>query len=406
MTTLALNTPMNLNNFILEECRKITVIHSSEIETLKTEYEYNMKLVQEKIDDKIKILATRINNYLKKDLDSFYEALYHDRISECDFLLKNNLVIDLEYSKKKSTPIIIAATKGYFSIVKLLIDSGANINVSDKNNDSLLNIIVRQSSSNKESIEIIRQLISNGADINSKNYEGNTPLHISMLTTPYNMDIIELLIKSGSNINAQNNSIMTPLMFASIDGEADCMKLLLDMDANINIQNLWGATALYIAVQSRNIKSVKLLLEAGSDINIKTYAGKTPYDAAKNPDIVKLLTEPINVRCVYAKNSLTTNDLINIKIHSGEPDWINVKIRNNNQWCIEQISIRNLVLRIPKNFATKIEYHVLPVGTLTRMGEKTYKTQFETFVKFPMGMRVDINDQCFQLGSIYRVWQN
>ena len=59
-------------------------------------------------------------------------------------------------------------------------------------------------------------MINEGANVNSKNKEGNTPLHLACLSNNPKQDhstkIEELLLEKGADINAQNNKLETPLM--------------------------------------------------------------------------------------------------------------------------------------------------------------------------------------------------
>ncbi|MEH1771269.1 MAG: ankyrin repeat domain-containing protein, partial [Nostoc sp.] len=58
------------------------------------------------------------------------------------------------------------------------------------------------SQGNKQVVEL---LIAKGADVNAKNKDGNTPLHLA-----YDLDIVKLLIAKGADANAKNNDDMTP----------------------------------------------------------------------------------------------------------------------------------------------------------------------------------------------------
>lgn len=64
----------------------------------------------------------------------------------------------------------------------------------------------------QNNINIVRELISNGADINEKNVDNNTPLHLA--TNENDIDIVRELISKGADINGKNLDNNTPLYLA------------------------------------------------------------------------------------------------------------------------------------------------------------------------------------------------
>ena len=116
--------------------------------------------------------------------------------------------------------------------------------------------------------EIIELFLKHGAKINSKNKDGETPLHI-MAQHRANYDCLELLIDAGANPDAQDNDGCTPLMDAVHHPQAMMRKDLI-----------------------RN-------LAENSDTSIKNNAGKTAYDLAKenqafNDETLLLFLKPVD----------------------------------------------------------------------------------------------------------------
>jgi len=66
--------------------------------------------------------------------------------------------------------LTIAAYQGHKKIVELLIANGADVNTKNNNGDNSLIIAAYQGHK-----EIVKQLIANGADVNTKNNNGDTP---------------------------------------------------------------------------------------------------------------------------------------------------------------------------------------------------------------------------------------
>ncbi|MBE9166049.1 ankyrin repeat domain-containing protein [Pleurocapsales cyanobacterium LEGE 06147] len=126
-------------------------------------------------------------------------------------------------------------------------------------------------------------LIANGADIKTRNRDGNTLLHITK-----NQEIALLAIKQGININATDKDGNTPLHYAE---SPEIVKLLIKQGANISYRNILGKTPLHLAAIHKSYTYfLEELLEAGANINIKDNQGKTPLDYArsgKNERIIK-----------------------------------------------------------------------------------------------------------------------
>src|SRR5207247_10256570 len=95
---------------------------------------------------------------------------------------------------------------------------------------------------------LIRSLLDSGADVNVAQADGTTALHWAV----YNDDAetAALLVKRRANVNAANRYGVPPLSLACTNGNGDLVKLLLDAGADANASLQGGETVLMTAGRS------------------------------------------------------------------------------------------------------------------------------------------------------------
>jgi len=131
------------------------------------------------------------------------------------------------------------------------------------------------------SVSMVRLLIEKGADINAKNNDEETPLHRAVWQS--NLDVIRLLIEKGATVNAKGNGGRIPLHEAAFKGNPEVVRLLIEKGATVNAKDSEGKTPLYWAATAINgiPDIIRLLIEKGADVNAKNNNGITPLYVAK-----------------------------------------------------------------------------------------------------------------------------
>ena len=145
-----------------------------------------------------------------------------------------------------TTPLHAASVKGHFNIASLL-KNGADSNSRDVLGRTPLH---RVSQGGKlvmveSSLEIARLLVISGADVNVTDNEGWTPLHASA-RSGYR-DIADLLLESGASLDIQNGMQETPLHLACYNGKVNVSRLLIDRGSSMNSQDENGFVPLHLA---------------------------------------------------------------------------------------------------------------------------------------------------------------
>ncbi len=134
-------------------------------------------------------------------------------------------------------------------------------------------------------IELVRQLLQQGADVNDAHGDGMTALHWAAEAN--DRTLAETLLYAGANLEAGTRiGDYRPLHIASRKGHADVVRVLLDAGADHGAASRnSGVLALHLAAASGSVPTVQALLDAGADPNAREGSwDQTPlvFAAAEN----------------------------------------------------------------------------------------------------------------------------
>lgn len=226
------------------------------------------------------------------------------------------------------TPLLFAARSGDLESARLLIEAGADPNVTTARHG---NALVIASAGGHE--DMVRYLLEMGTDPNSADENGITSLHHAVGTglsfvngvlydpvyriRPSNsLKLVKALLESGANVNAQITSDQilgpeeyaftmtgaTPFLLAAASADVPIMRLLHDFGADLQLNTDEGITPLIAAAQyactgtcafqgqGKNIsnnkdielalQAVKALVEMGVELNATDKSGRTAMHLA------------------------------------------------------------------------------------------------------------------------------
>jgi len=266
-----------------------------------------MYAIQERSLPMVKLLinhGANINYINKKCMyDSLFYAIFENDITIAEFILKNDVYI--KRCSENNKRLILKYIITYKSIpwIKLLINTGLDLN--DENNYSpLYYAIIRKS------LSIVKFLVENGANVNHT-YQYSESLLITAIKYA-DLNIIEYLIdqkatinflnnqdfnefnnilykdsikikKLFNNKNINNNNSIRKIFYYFIQmmisyNDMSLLKFLVRNNIDVNIKNEDGNTPLIEAIKCGSLEIVNYLIENGANCNEINNQGKSVYE--------------------------------------------------------------------------------------------------------------------------------
>lgn len=218
-------------------------------------------------------------------------------------VLENSIVHDLveiilvqgHYKKvnfKRSLNFI--DDEDYFGLLKRLLILKPKLNEAKKNGETVIFDTITYAN-----LDLIKLLINNGADANISDYEGNTPLSrliddgLTRKTQKEREQFLErivFLLKFRIDLNITDEEGKTVFHKTVISNDIEVIEKLLTKKVDLDIRDKQGRTALHHTQWKGNYKIAKLLISAGADMNVSDAAGFTILNYAALLGHVKLVT--------------------------------------------------------------------------------------------------------------------
>ncbi len=275
-------------------------------------YEYAKSLIEAKAEIFKMNLAGE--NALKIALSKGYKAV-------------DNIVLpsNVNQSDDNSNSVLMTAVslKAPADVLKLILSKGADPNARNKAQDSALHIAVRQNYAEQGVV-----LLDANADIFQYNAQQENPLFLALTAKPAPLEWffrpnviaardangdsvvhhaarknlpegIAYLIKNGASLDVLNNALETPLHTAAKYDATEAIQYLVGAGSSLKAVDIKGDIPLQSAVLAGAAKATEQLIAAGSPVNSQNYSGETAlHQAAKNNN------SPI-VRLLTAKGAQT-----------------------------------------------------------------------------------------------------
>lgn len=152
-------------------------------------------------------------------------------------------------------------------------------------------------------LAIVKMLVENGADLKMTDKFGYSAILSAAWTGK--VDIVDYLLDCGENINQQDSRGNTLLMLATLNADEAAVRYLLNKDADINLTDTNDWTALMKAIWNGRPHIVNLLLKAGANKQTKNNENKDALSIAYQYD------QNMRKNGIDTINSVKTIDLLN-----------------------------------------------------------------------------------------------
>lgn len=202
------------------------------------------------------VLCFLLPAYAADPVESLHTAAKNGDVDNIRKLIAGGVNVDAV--KNGGTPLLTATNWNNYEAAKVLIALKADVNFKVGQWTPLIRAVGRDT-------RIVKLLIDSGADVNYADpVFGTTALSSAVNNRP---ETFKQLAKTGSYVGPFPNT-------------SEAVTFLINAGANVNHKDRSGKTPLRIAVSSNNTNIVRLLLKAGADVNehnpapgVRTYTG-------------------------------------------------------------------------------------------------------------------------------------
>lgn len=265
------------------------------------------------------------------------------------------------------TPLHLSSENGKLEVVKFLLEKGADIEskfpfrrspfpmdplhelrkdklkkgtwVSKKGKDYGITPL-HMAATSGSNLEVVKFLLEKGANIESKQLDRKTPLHVAVESGDF--DLVKLLLERGANI--ESNADGTPLHNCY---NLKIANLLLEKGANIEAKDYWSKTRLHNAADGKNLEMIAFLVAKGAEINAKNRDGDTPLHMAIRSETLEFMYSDYEEYGIEIDEKKL--DVVKCLVEKGA----DIESKNNCNESPLDISLKNRYLEVTEFFKEK-----------------------------------------------------
>ena len=218
-------------------------------------------------------------------LDGILKIIRVGTAEEFKDLLTQGLISNINMTNERGeTLLMVQCINHCLKGVKLLIEHGADVNITDGQGNSAFILACRyyKDYAKEECASIIKFLVTKGANMNVisefsspiRGYQRGSALFEACIVS--RLDVVSLLLELGATVND-----VDALLVACVLRNIDVVKLFMSHGADVNVSNNYGHTSLGIACHNGYNDLVDVLLDHGADMNLGSDVfNRTPFTLA------------------------------------------------------------------------------------------------------------------------------
>lgn len=249
---------------------------------------------------------------------------------------KKRLNID-EPNDFKTTPLHYAIQFSQSTeVAKLLIDSGANLNLQDRDgatplscaasggNNEVVKMLLQEEDCDKSltsrsgesplhhaarraDLETMKLLVEGGV---ATNLVGNavcdSPLQVACENAKDHTEIVEYLLENGADLHAQVGTKGFAVASAALNGTPGIISLLLERGATVNVADLMGRTPIHMACAGGAVNFQEIYKAGGNQqLRVKDKLQRTVFHWAAQhcwPEVLESLIAELGTDLIDAKD--------------------------------------------------------------------------------------------------------
>eukprot|EP01041_Mallomonas_annulata_P000700 gene700-1341_t len=184
----------------------------------------------------------------------------------------------------KSTELLAACVEGDVELANELIGTGADVNTKNNNGSSPLHFACASGH-----FILARDLVRAGANINLANNFGSTPLHVACDRDQ--SEVVLWLVSLKTNLNVINSDGYTPLHYICARNHPGLIESIAQIrdDFDANMRGLNDYSLLHCACEENASDIVYMLVELGANVKATDFDRKTALHFASHKDNMKVI---------------------------------------------------------------------------------------------------------------------
>ncbi|XP_056000947.1 serine/threonine-protein phosphatase 6 regulatory ankyrin repeat subunit A-like isoform X2 [Ostrea edulis] len=223
---------------------------------------------------------------LKENIATLISLAKRGMLTSIDPFVQKNELVDTVDSTKRSL-LYFACENGHIDVVRLLISFGANINACDSSGKSPLSVAAEN-----RFHSIVEALISAGADTNTSDYSGRTCLHYAAKSGSF--ETVDLLLKHRDTVYKPDIEGVTPLHLGVKHGSIKIAQCFLVYGIDVNECDLQNTSPLFVAIAKAQSEIADFLIRHGADVNLSDEFGRSPLHIAAEIGSIRSLEILLN----------------------------------------------------------------------------------------------------------------